>query len=35
MKNELGVPFLQIETDYSESDRNWLRLRVEAFVETF
>lgn len=35
IKNELGVPFLQIETDYSESDRNWIRLRVEAFVETF
>jgi benzoyl-CoA reductase/2-hydroxyglutaryl-CoA dehydratase subunit BcrC/BadD/HgdB len=33
IQNELGVPFLQIETDYSESDKDWLRVRVQAFVE--
>ncbi len=33
IRNELGIPFLQIETDYSESDKSWIKLRVEAFVE--
>jgi benzoyl-CoA reductase/2-hydroxyglutaryl-CoA dehydratase subunit BcrC/BadD/HgdB len=33
IRDKLGVPFLQIETDYSESDKGWLRVRVEAFVE--
>ncbi|ACV63590.1 2-hydroxyglutaryl-CoA dehydratase D-component [Desulfofarcimen acetoxidans DSM 771] len=31
----LGIPYLQLETDYSESDENWIRVRVEAFVEMF
>lgn len=33
IQNELGIPYLQIETDYSESDKDWLKVRVEAFVE--
>jgi len=33
IRDKLGVPFLQIETDYSESDQAWLKIRVEAFVE--
>ena len=28
-----GLPFLQIETDYSESDTERLRVRIEAFLE--
>ncbi|WP_129125685.1 double-cubane-cluster-containing anaerobic reductase [Geomonas oryzae] len=28
-----GTPFLQIETDYSESDTEQLRVRIEAFLE--
>ncbi len=28
-----GLPFLQIETDYSESDTEQLKLRLEAFLE--
>jgi benzoyl-CoA reductase/2-hydroxyglutaryl-CoA dehydratase subunit BcrC/BadD/HgdB len=27
------VPFLQIETDYSESDTEQLKVRIEAFLE--
>jgi len=27
------VPFLQIETDYSESDTDHLKVRIEAFLE--
>ncbi|MGI5879132.1 MAG: double-cubane-cluster-containing anaerobic reductase [Syntrophomonadaceae bacterium] len=34
IRKELGVPFLQIETDYSESDKSWIKLRVNAFIET-
>lgn len=30
---EMALPYLQIETDYSESDRERLRLRVQAFLE--
>jgi benzoyl-CoA reductase/2-hydroxyglutaryl-CoA dehydratase subunit BcrC/BadD/HgdB len=30
---ETGLPFLQIETDYSESDSEQLKLRIEAFLE--
>lgn len=30
---KLGLPYLQIETDYSESDRERLQLRVQAFLE--
>ena len=33
VKNKLGLPFLQVETDYSASDRETLRVRVEAFLE--
>lgn len=33
VENELGLPFLHIETDYSESDVEQLRTRIEAFVE--
>ncbi|MRR06765.1 MAG: 2-hydroxyacyl-CoA dehydratase, partial [Deltaproteobacteria bacterium] len=28
-----NVPFLQIETDYSESDTEQLKVRIEAFLE--
>ena len=35
IQNEVDIPFLQLETDYSESDENWLRVRVEAFIEMF
>ncbi|NLV16123.1 MAG: 2-hydroxyacyl-CoA dehydratase [Syntrophomonadaceae bacterium] len=33
VKNKLGLPFLHLETDYSDSDRETLRVRVEAFLE--
>ncbi|KUG05108.1 hypothetical protein ASZ90_017429 [hydrocarbon metagenome] len=33
VRREKGVPFLQIETDYSDSDINWINLRIEAFIE--
>ncbi|MGE5370401.1 MAG: double-cubane-cluster-containing anaerobic reductase [Solirubrobacterales bacterium] len=33
VKEKLGLPFLQIETDYAQSDRETLRVRVEAFLE--
>lgn len=33
IQDELGTPFLQIETDYSASDQDWIKVRVEAFVE--
>jgi benzoyl-CoA reductase/2-hydroxyglutaryl-CoA dehydratase subunit BcrC/BadD/HgdB len=32
-EEEHGLPFLQIETDYSESDTERLRIRIEAFLE--
>lgn len=34
VKDELGLPFLQIETDYSDSDVGQIKVRVEAFLET-
>lgn len=34
VRNELGLPFLQLETDYSQSDVETLRVRIEAFLET-
>lgn len=34
VKDKLGLPFLQIETDYSESDAGQIKVRVEAFLET-
>jgi benzoyl-CoA reductase/2-hydroxyglutaryl-CoA dehydratase subunit BcrC/BadD/HgdB len=33
VEEEHGLPFLQIETDYSESDTERLRIRIEAFLE--
>lgn len=33
VQEELGLPFLQLETDYSESDTEQLRVRIEAFLE--
>ncbi len=32
-REELHVPCLKIETDYSEADEGQLRTRIEAFVE--
>jgi benzoyl-CoA reductase/2-hydroxyglutaryl-CoA dehydratase subunit BcrC/BadD/HgdB len=34
VRDELGLPFLQLETDYSQSDLETLRVRIEAFLET-
>jgi len=31
--DEIGVPSLTIETDYSEEDAGQLRTRIEAFME--
>jgi len=33
VEEELGLPFLHVETDYSPSDTEQLRTRVEAFIE--
>ena len=33
VKEKLGLPFLHLETDYSDSDRETLRVRIEAFLE--
>jgi benzoyl-CoA reductase/2-hydroxyglutaryl-CoA dehydratase subunit BcrC/BadD/HgdB len=33
VRDELGKPFLQIETDYSETDTEQLKVRIEAFME--
>ncbi len=33
VKERYGLPFLHIETDYSESDTEQLRVRIEAFLE--
>ena len=30
---DLGLPFLQIVTDYAEADTEQLRIRIEAFLE--
>jgi benzoyl-CoA reductase/2-hydroxyglutaryl-CoA dehydratase subunit BcrC/BadD/HgdB len=30
---ELGVPYLSLETDYSQSDAGQLSTRLEAFLE--
>lgn len=32
-QDKLGLPFLQIETDYSETDTEQLKVRIEAFME--
>jgi len=34
VKEKLNLPFLQIETDYSDSDAGQIKTRVEAFIET-
>lgn len=33
VQNTLNLPFLQIETDYSETDTEQLKVRIEAFLE--
>ncbi|NPV27667.1 MAG: 2-hydroxyacyl-CoA dehydratase [Firmicutes bacterium] len=33
VKDKLGIPFLQIETDYSTADIQSLKLRISAFLE--
>jgi len=33
VNEDLGLPFLKIETDYTESDMEQLRTRIEAFLE--
>lgn len=33
VKEKLNIPFIQIETDYSQSDRGQLKVRIEAFLE--
>jgi benzoyl-CoA reductase/2-hydroxyglutaryl-CoA dehydratase subunit BcrC/BadD/HgdB len=34
VENELGMPYLRIETDYSPSDSARIGVRVEALIET-
>lgn len=34
VQEELDLPFMQIETDYSESDTGQIKTRIEAFLET-
>ncbi len=33
VKEKYGLPYLHLETDYSESDTEQLRVRIEAFLE--
>jgi benzoyl-CoA reductase/2-hydroxyglutaryl-CoA dehydratase subunit BcrC/BadD/HgdB len=33
IEEKYGLPFLQIETGYAESDTEKLRIRIEAFLE--
>ena len=33
VQDTLGKPFLQVETDYSETDSEQLKVRIEAFLE--
>lgn len=33
VQERLGVPTLHLETDYSESDTEQLRVRIEAYIE--
>jgi hypothetical protein len=33
MEKNHGLPFLHVETDYSNSDVEQLRTRIEAFLE--
>lgn len=34
VREKLNLPFLQVETDYSDSDIGQLKVRIEAFLET-
>ncbi|WP_233120175.1 double-cubane-cluster-containing anaerobic reductase [Tissierella creatinophila] len=34
VEDELNLPFIQIETDYSDSDTGQIKTRIEAFIET-
>ena len=34
VKDQLNLPFIQIETDYSDSDEGQIKVRVEAFLES-
>jgi benzoyl-CoA reductase/2-hydroxyglutaryl-CoA dehydratase subunit BcrC/BadD/HgdB len=34
VKDTLNLPFIQIETDYSDSDEGQIKVRLEAFLET-
>lgn len=34
VQEQLNLPFIQIETDYSDSDTGQVKVRVEAFIET-
>jgi benzoyl-CoA reductase/2-hydroxyglutaryl-CoA dehydratase subunit BcrC/BadD/HgdB len=31
--SELGLPYMKLETDFSESDAGQIRTRIEAFLE--
>ena len=33
VQDELRLPFMQIETDYSETDTEQFKVRIEAFIE--
>ena len=33
LAKQLGVPYLSVETDYSQSDSGQLSTRIEAFME--
>jgi len=33
VQDTFGLPYLHLETDYSESDTEQLRVRIEAFLE--
>ncbi|MFO7913399.1 MAG: 2-hydroxyacyl-CoA dehydratase family protein [Desulfotignum sp.] len=33
VQEDFNLPFLHIETDYSESDTEQLRVRIQAFIE--
>lgn len=33
LDEQFGLPYLQVETDYSSSDTEQLRVRIEAFIE--
>ena len=34
VQEELNLPFMQIETDYSDSDTGQVKVKVEAFLKT-